>query len=84
MPIADKQGSIEEATVANAQTGKYPVSRHLFIYVNKAPNKPMAPLERAFLRMVLSKEGQAIVTKDGYIQVPTKIADKQMQGVLGD
>ena len=84
VPIADKQGNMEEATEANALSGKYPLSRYLFIYVNKAPNKPMAPLERAFLRMVLSKEGQAIVTKDGYIQVPTKIADKQMQGVLGD
>ncbi len=84
VPIADKQGNMEEATEANALAGKYPLSRYLFIYVNKAPNKPMAPLERAFLRMVLSKEGQAIVTKDGYIQVPTKIADKQLQGVLGN
>jgi phosphate transport system substrate-binding protein len=84
VPLADKSGTFEEATEENALSGKYPLSRYLFIYVNKAPNKPMAPLERAFLRMVLSQEGQAIVTKDGYIQVPVKIAEKQLQGVLGD
>lgn len=84
VPLLDKSGTPEEATEENALSGKYPLSRYLFIYVNKAPNKPIAPLERAFLRMVLSKEGQEIVTKDGYIQVPAKIADKQLQGVLGN
>ena len=84
VPLADKEGKLEEATEENALSGKYPLSRYLFIYVNKAPNKPLAPLERAFLRMVLSQEGQAIVTKDGYIQVPTKITEKQLKTVLGD
>ena len=84
VPLADKAGNLEEATEENALSGKYPLSRYLFIYVNKAPNKPLAPLERAFLRMVLSQEGQAIVTKDGYIQVPAKITDKQLKTVLGD
>ncbi len=84
VPLADKAGNLEEATEENALSGKYPLSRYLFIYVNKAPNKPVAPLERAFLRMVLSQEGQAIVTKDGYIQVPSKITDKQLKSVLGD
>ena len=84
VPITDKEGKLEEATEENALSGKYPLSRYLFIYVNKQPNKPIAPLERAFLRMVLSQEGQAIVTKDGYIQLPAKIAEKQLTGVLGD
>ena len=84
VPLADKAGNLEEATEENALSGKYPLSRYLFIYVNKTPNKPIAPLERAFLRMVLSQEGQAIVTKDGYIQVPAKITEKQLKTVLGD
>ena len=84
VPIADKEGKFEEATEENALSGKYPLSRYLFIYVNKQPNKPIPPLERAFLRMVLSKEGQEIVTKDGYIQLPAKIAEKQLTGTLGE
>ena len=32
--IADKEGKFEEATEENALSGKYPLSRYLFIYVN--------------------------------------------------
>ncbi len=84
VPIAAKGDNYVEATEENALSGKYPLSRYLFIYVNKAQNKPVSPLERAFLRMVLSQEGQAIVVKDGYIPVPGKIAEKQLSTVLGD
>ena len=84
LPIAAKGDNYIDATDENALSGKYPLSRFLFIYVNKAPNKPLAPLERAFLRMVLSKEGQEVVVKDGYIPVPAKIIDKQLASVLGN
>ena len=55
-------------------SGQYPLSRYLYVYVNKAPNKPLAPLELEFLKMVLSKQGQEIVVKDGYIPLPAKNA----------
>ena len=84
VPIASTGEDYVEATDENALSGKYPLSRFLFIYVNKQPNKPVAPLERAFIKMVLSKEGQEIVVKDGYIPVPAKVADKQLQNVLTD
>ena len=35
--------------------------------MNKAPDKPLGPLVREFLAFVLSKEGQEIVIKDGYL-----------------
>ena len=47
--------------------GKYPLSRFLYIYVNKAPNKPLDPLVRELIRYVLSQEGQQIVVKDGFL-----------------
>ena len=52
---------------ANVYAGKYPLSRFLYIYVNKAPDKPIGPLVHEFLAFVLSKEGQEIVIKDGYL-----------------
>ena len=51
----------------NVYSGKYPLSRFLYVYVNKAPGKPLDPLVREFLSFVLSKEGQEIVIKDGYL-----------------
>jgi phosphate transport system substrate-binding protein len=52
---------------ANVYSGKYPLARFLYIYVNKAPNKALDPLVKEFLAFVLSKEGQEIVIKDGYL-----------------
>ena len=67
-----------EATPDNAVSGDYPLSRFLYVYINKQPNKPLAPLEREFLKMVLSKQGQEVVIKDGYIPLPSKVADKYL------
>jgi phosphate transport system substrate-binding protein len=51
----------------------------LYIYVNKAPNKPLPPLEMEFVKMVLSKSGQEVVVKDGYVPVPKRVADKELE-----
>ena len=76
VPLVNKKGEVEEASEANALAGKYPLSRFLYVYVNKAPNKPLDPLEAEFVKMVLSKQGQEIVLKDGYIPLPAKVAEK--------
>jgi phosphate transport system substrate-binding protein len=47
--------------------GKYPLSRFLYVYVNRAPGKPFDPLTEQFLRFVLSRDGQEVVVKDGYL-----------------
>jgi phosphate transport system substrate-binding protein len=49
--------------------------------VNQAPNKPLAPIEREFIKMVLSKQGQEVVVKDGYVPVPKKVADKALASI---
>lgn len=79
VPLAKKDGAEFIAVSAeNALSGKYPLSRFLFIYVNKHPNEALAPLELEFLRMVLSKTGQQIVIKDGYIPLPARIVEKSL------
>ena len=67
-----------EATPENAISGDYPLGRQLFVYVNKHPNKPLSPIELEFLKMVLSKVGQEVVVKDGYIPLPAKVAEMQL------
>jgi phosphate transport system substrate-binding protein len=67
-------GELVEPTAENAVAGKYPLSRFLYIYVNKHPNRPLPPLEREFIRLVLSKTGQMVVVKDGYIPLPAQVA----------
>lgn len=77
VPLSSDSGSdYVEATPDNAISGDYPLSRYLYVYINKAPNKPLAPLEREFVKLVLSKVGQQVVVKDGYIPLPAKVVER--------
>lgn len=79
VPLAKADGEpFVEATTDNAISGKYPLARFLYIYVNKHPNKPLSPLESEFIKMVMSRTGQEIVVKDGYIPLPAKVAEKEL------
>jgi phosphate transport system substrate-binding protein len=79
VPLAPKEGAaFLEPTAENATSGAYPLARYLYVYVNKKPNQPLAPLEQEFFKMVLSKTGQQVVIKDGYIPLPAKAAEKAL------
>lgn len=67
------------ATTENAAKGKYPLSRFLYVYVNKKPNQSLSPIEREFIKMVLSKRGQKVVVKDGYIPLSSKTVKKMLR-----
>jgi len=79
LPLAKKGQDFIEANMENAISGKYPLSRYLYVYVNKHPNKALPPMEAEFLKMILSKTGQAIVEKDGYIPLPSKVVAKEFK-----
>jgi phosphate transport system substrate-binding protein len=76
VPLSKKGGEAFEASEANALAGKFPLARFFYVYVNKAPNKPLSPLEAEFVKLVLSKQGQEVVVKDGYIPLPAKVVEK--------
>ena len=82
VPLTKKPGKpFIAASTENAASGKYPLSRFLYVYVNKAPNKPLAPIEKEFVKMVLSKSGQQVVIKDGYIPLSSKLVRKQLKKI---
>jgi len=72
-------GEFVEPSTSNALSGKYPLSRFLYVYVNKQPNKPLPPLETEFIRMIMSRAGQMVVVKDGYIPLPAAVVERQLQ-----
>ncbi|MDQ8037480.1 MAG: phosphate ABC transporter substrate-binding protein PstS family protein [Pedobacter sp.] len=76
VPLKGSDGEFYEANEKNALSGKYPLARPLLVYVNKHPNKPLSPLEAQFFKLVLSKQGQEVVEKDGYIPLPADQAAK--------
>lgn len=54
-----------EATIENASSRAYPVSRPLYMYTN---GKPTGQIAR-YISFVLSPAGQKLVAKDGYVPV---------------
>ncbi|HET9490961.1 MAG TPA: phosphate ABC transporter substrate-binding protein [Methylomirabilota bacterium] len=83
VPLAAKEGGkCFDAVPDNAYSGDFPLSRFLYVYVNRAPGKTLDPITREYLRLVLSREGQEVVIKDGYFPIPASIAKEELNKVL--
>ena len=76
IPLVKEGSDYVEPTYENVASGQYPLSRFLYVYVNKEPNKALDPLTKEFLKFVLSKEGQEIVVKDGYYPMSAKLVNE--------
>ncbi len=77
LPLAKKGTNYVEPSQDNVASGKYPLSRFLCIYINKAPGKPVDPLIQEFAKYIFSKEGQEVVVKDGYYPVSAQIVNEE-------
>jgi phosphate transport system substrate-binding protein len=82
LALSDKKGApAEAANYENVLSGKYPLSRMLYIYVAKKPGEPLPKVVEEFLKFALSKEGQEIVVKDGYDPLTAKMAADQLKAL---
>jgi phosphate transport system substrate-binding protein len=80
VPLAEKDGMpFKEASQQNADNGSYPLWRHLYLYVNKAPNKPLDPIVGEFIKFIYSKEGQQVVIKDGFFPLKAGSIEKELK-----
>ena len=83
IPLAAKEGGkCFEAMPENAYARTYPLSRFLFVYVNKAPGRSLDPLMREFVRFMFTRDGQDAVIKDGYYPVPNSLAKEELSKSL--
>ncbi|MFC3116338.1 PstS family phosphate ABC transporter substrate-binding protein [Cellvibrio fontiphilus] len=79
LPLSKKEGG--EFVAPNAKTaldGTYPLSRVLYMYINKHPNRPLDALQLEFIKLILSKQGQQTVVRDGYIPLPATMVQKAL------
>jgi phosphate transport system substrate-binding protein len=82
LALAEKEGGQAfEANYENALSNKYPLSRFLYICVAKQPGKPLPKLVEEFLKFAVSKEGQEIVVKDGYLPLTAKMTAKSLDTI---
>ena len=81
-PVRWRRNGVESTAVPSEATADdYPFSRYLYFYVNQPPGGPLPPLEREFIRMVLSRDGQRIVSRSGYISLPAALAAESLAGI---
>ena len=52
---------------------EYPLSRLIFLNLNRAPGKPLPPALSEFLRFIVSREGQQLVRDQG-LYMPLRAA----------
>lgn len=69
------------AEMENVINGSYPMARFLYVYINKKPGQPLDPLIREFVKFILSKEGQDVVIKDGYVPLPASVAAEELKKI---
>ena len=57
----------------------YPLSRYVYIYVNRKPGDPLEPKVKEFLKLVLSQQGQEVVAKEGvYIPLLPEVVKEEL------
>ncbi|MGR5267297.1 PstS family phosphate ABC transporter substrate-binding protein [Vibrio astriarenae] len=81
VPVAETGHEYVYPSHENILSGRYPLSRFLYVYVNKHPDKPLSDIEQEFVRFIFSQEGQELVEDDGYLSVGGEIAQQELAKV---
>ena len=75
VPIVDFKGTTPiPPTVENVLNGRYPLTRFLYIYVNRKPGRLMDPKVMEFIKFILSSQGQRAVADFGAVALPADLA----------
>ena len=62
----------------NVYNGDYPLSRLLYVYVNKPSGETLPANVEAFIKIALSKSGQQTVLEDGFIPLPLEVVEREL------
>ena len=70
-------GSVE-ATGESVSSGRYPLTRYLYIRFALVPGQPLRPHVREFLRYVLSRPAQEPILYSGYFPLTAAEAREEL------
>lgn len=76
---AEPGGKCVAPTVQSVYDHSYPLSRFVYVFINKVPGKPIEPKTKEFLRAILSREGQQQVADDGvYLPLQPEVVREEL------
>ncbi|MGE9295967.1 MAG: PstS family phosphate ABC transporter substrate-binding protein [Puniceicoccales bacterium] len=80
VPVSkDVGGEPVSPLVDGVPNRNYPLLRELFLVVNVVPGDPSGPVKREFIKFVLSREGQEIVSEHGLMPVAAADAQRKLK-----
>ena len=93
MRVVEKEPKVKALAIAASEGGPfipptretmyrrtYPLSNAVYIYINRAPGKPISPRVKEFLTYILSRQGQKSVVDDGmYLPLNPEAAREQRE-----
>jgi ABC-type phosphate transport system substrate-binding protein len=71
-------GPYYEGNAENASSGRYPLTRYLYIRMNRKPGEVLPPQMKEFLRYVLSRDGQEPIRYSGYFPLSAREAQEEL------
>jgi len=79
VPLASYYGgTCYDAAAEPTLSGKYPIARYLYVYVNKKPAQALDPLRAEFIKYILSKDGQEQTEKGGFYSITNEIREQEL------
>ncbi len=86
VPLAAIPGECYDTSPPSTYSGKYPLSRYLYIYLNKAPAKPLDPPTLEFVKYILSSDGQKETIRSGFYPITNETRTRALKalGIPGD
>lgn len=80
VPLAQTAaGPFVMPTIQTVQARTYPLTREVYFYANRKAGEKIDPLIAEYLRFVVSREGQALIMKDGkYLPLTAEAARAQL------
>lgn len=85
LPVSKKEGDpFLLPSYEVVRTDRYTFPAYLHIYINREPGKSVDPFVNEYVRMVLSREGQAIIagqknTEEGYVPLALQLVTVELK-----
>lgn len=81
--LAQKDGMpFVEPTQESVTRGNYPLSRRLYLYINRAPDENVSAVITEFLKFVNSRRGQAMVATTGSYPISVGMVARNLQNLM--
>jgi phosphate transport system substrate-binding protein len=77
VPLAEATGTpFILPSALTVSDGSYPLTRPLYLHIDKSPSEPLSPAVYELLRFITSRDGQEAVLRAGFFPLPMDEVDK--------